>query len=168
MIGCACHEPGDRTRRMRALGATLVDFPSGVEQAVHRPHTADVGAFVEQRRMHLRGRRIVESRLVQDGERRGDGLRREGARRAGPPWPHRVDQRLPPPQRRRAPGDPTALPAFLGRRSRAPPARVRRTTTRSRTRAEPRWPSPQSARPSARGAAPTRATSRPDTACATA
>jgi hypothetical protein len=30
--------------------------------------------------MHLRRRRIVEARLVQDGERGGDGLRREGAR----------------------------------------------------------------------------------------
>ena len=39
---------------------------------------------------------------------------------------------------RRAPGDPTALPVFFGRRSRAPPARAHRATARSRARAW-RW-----------------------------
>ena len=51
------------------MGAPLAHFVRGLEQAVHRAHATDEGALIEQRRVHRRGRRIVEARLVQDGER---------------------------------------------------------------------------------------------------
>jgi hypothetical protein len=50
---------------MHALRAALAHFPVRLEHTVHRPRTAHECPLVEQRRMHLRGCLVDESRLVQ-------------------------------------------------------------------------------------------------------
>ena len=79
MIRGAGHEAWDRARRMGAKRATLAHFIRRVEQAVHRPHTADVGALIQERRVHLHWRGISKPVLMQDGQ--GRQLRGERARR---------------------------------------------------------------------------------------
>ncbi len=60
---------GDQTRHgvrwVRALSAPRADFVRAGQPSVERPHTAHVRPFIEQRRVHLRGRTIDKAGIAQ-------------------------------------------------------------------------------------------------------
>jgi hypothetical protein len=72
---------------MPRLVAPLPDFLRRVQNAIHRPRRAEIGLFLEQRRLDFRRRLIEEPLAVQDVEHRwrsaGTGARDDGARGAG-------------------------------------------------------------------------------------
>ena len=78
---------------MPELIASLAHLAVRGEHAVHRALRAEVAAFVEQRRVDLRGRKVDEAGFVQDVEDvsgallRRERQRRDLPRRTGPRGP---------------------------------------------------------------------------------